>query len=460
MKPITLAGLLKVAGPLIIATGSVGIKLFFDRLMLTHFDETSIRATMPAGILFFTIVSLFMGLVSYAQTLIAHYHGANEQSGIGRALKAGLITATCAGCLLMTGLWWSSPIFAYIGHEPAVQAAEVIYFNILCLGAPAALITLALSGFWSGRSRTFITMIIGVLSAAINIGLNYWFIYGGFGITELGIRGAAWGTVCADLVSVLIYTTALFFHPMRRRLQLRTAAWRDDLRRLIKFGLPAGLHRALDLAAFTVFVQLVGRYPSLSDGGNPQEAANITFSINGLVFIPTVGLGTAVGILCGQAMGAQSPTQARRINRLGIGVAACIQLPAACIFFFAPDIILQLFARADDPGQIPTLELAAYFLKFIAAFLLCDGIWMVTGSALSGVGDTKFLMWTNMLLAWVGFVLPMYVLWRLEASVFTLWWLMIGWAFTGAAILLWRWSTAAWEKHRVISTEVPIVPQE
>ena len=81
--------LLRVAIPMVIAMGSVGIKLFADRLMLTHYDAVAIQASMPAGILYFTIISLLMGLVSYTQTVIAHYHGAERPSRIGRPCAPG-----------------------------------------------------------------------------------------------------------------------------------------------------------------------------------------------------------------------------------------------------------------------------------------------------------------------------------------------------------------------------------
>lgn len=458
-----LSHLLKVAIPLVIATGSVGIKLFFDRLMLAQYDEIAIRASMPSGILLFTLVSLLMGLVTYSQTLIAHYHGADQQEGIGRALKAGLIIALAGGALMLTGIGWSTPLFAAIGHEPAVQAAEVTYFNILCLGVPIALANIAFAGFWSGRSKTLMTMIVGILNALINIALNYWLIFGGFGIAALGIAGAAWGTVGADICSLCIYAICFSLHPLRKHLNIFQSAWLEESRRLIRFGLPAGIHRCLDLAAFTLFVQIVGRYPTTAAGANPQEAANITFAINALVFIPIVGVGTAVSILCGQSMGKQSSmgkkvstheeaaAAARHINRLGLAVALAIQLPAAALYCLAPDLALQLFSRLDDPQQQATLHMASEFLRYLAIFLICDGIWIVTGSALSGVGDTKFLMWSNILLAWVGFVVPMLTMVAFGAPLAWLWWLMIGWACSGAIILAWRWRSQQWLGHQVIA---------
>ena len=273
------------------------------------------------------------------------------------------------------------------------RRGAVFLISALLRRAAGPVMTLAASTVWSGRGQTMTTMYVGLTSAGINIALNYWFIFGGLGLPALGIRGAAFATMSSDAAALCIYVLLLLRHPLRKTANIWLWRWpaSEELRRLFVLAYRRD-YRCLDLAAFTIFVQIVGRYPATADGAHPQEAANITFAVNALAFIPTMGLGTAVGILCGQAMGAGQATMARRINRLGIGLAACIQVPAALIYWFYPELILQFFTRADDPNQLATLAMAKEFLGYIAYFLLCDGIWMITGSALSGVGDTRFVV--------------------------------------------------------------------
>ena len=120
----------------------------------------------------------------------------------------------------------------------------------------------------------------------------------------------------------------------------------------------------LDLAAFNIFILVVGLYPLTASGASPQEAANITFAINGLAFIPALGLAQAIGILVGQAMGAGDADLARRLTRRGLVLAMLYMGTMAVIYVTVPEWLLQWFARSDDPQQVATLQLAAHFLLF------------------------------------------------------------------------------------------------
>ncbi len=75
--------LLRMAFPLILSTGASSILHFIDRMFLTWYSPVSIAAAMPAGILNFTFLSLFIGTAGYVSTFIAQYHGA-EKPGLRR----------------------------------------------------------------------------------------------------------------------------------------------------------------------------------------------------------------------------------------------------------------------------------------------------------------------------------------------------------------------------------------
>src|SRR5262249_58886656 len=86
-------------------------------------------------------------------------------------------------------------------------------------------------------------------------------------------------------------------------------------KRLMRYGLPSGLQWALDGAAFTVFIILTGWFGDAAFG-----ASSITFTINGMFFIPTIGLGQAVCILVGQRLGENRPEVAERSTWTGLKV--------------------------------------------------------------------------------------------------------------------------------------------
>ncbi|MBW2365745.1 MAG: MATE family efflux transporter, partial [Deltaproteobacteria bacterium] len=62
-----------LAIPLILSTTSLAIQQFVDRMFLAWYSAEAIAATMPAGILNFTIINLFIGTAGYVGTFVAQY---------------------------------------------------------------------------------------------------------------------------------------------------------------------------------------------------------------------------------------------------------------------------------------------------------------------------------------------------------------------------------------------------
>jgi MATE family multidrug resistance protein len=75
--------LLVTAFPLILSTASWSVLQFADRMFLTWYSPETVAASMPAGILNFTLTSLFLGTASYTGTFVAQYYGAAKFHKIG-----------------------------------------------------------------------------------------------------------------------------------------------------------------------------------------------------------------------------------------------------------------------------------------------------------------------------------------------------------------------------------------
>lgn len=95
--------LLVTAFPLILSTGTWSLQTFIDRMFLAWYSPQAIAASMPASLLQFTIMSVFLGTCGYAGTFVAQYYGANLHSRIGKVVwqrvpRGKLIFASYDGC--------------------------------------------------------------------------------------------------------------------------------------------------------------------------------------------------------------------------------------------------------------------------------------------------------------------------------------------------------------------------
>ena len=203
---------LGIALPLILSTASWSIQHFVDRVFLSWYSTEALAAALPAGMANFTFISLFMGTAQYANTFVAQYMGARRPTRVGPAVWQGAYVALFSGLLALLPAAFAGELFALIGHDPDIRAAETDYFRILCYGTGPQVLSTAFSCFFSGRGQTWVVLAVNVVAISVNIICDYALIFGHWGLPELGIVGAAWATNIGLVVSALCFAV-LFLGP-------------------------------------------------------------------------------------------------------------------------------------------------------------------------------------------------------------------------------------------------------
>lgn len=449
---------LRIALPLIIAASGSAIKLFTDRIMLSHYSGEATAAGLSAGIFYFMLVCFWLGAAGYAAAFVAQYIGAGRSDRVGLAVWQGAFLGVFGGLLVATGYFWGGALFQWLGHDPKIMEEEITYFTILCPGAIFFIVYQGLACFWNGRGKMWAITAFEMITTVVNFLANYLLIYGepgmakiglpGIGWEPMGIAGAAWGT---NISGACALGLALFFM-LREKNRYLFGTWPQRLfdwplfKRLMVFGVPSGVHFLLDIASFNVFIQLMaGISPEVS------MATSIAFGINAVAFIPMCGLGQAAGIFVGQAVGAQKIGLALKSVRSCRTLVLCYMAVMGGIFVFAPDFLCSLFPMEDVANLEEVRRLTRIMLLFIAGFLLFDGMFILYNSAIKGAGDTKFSMWMGVILAWALFAIPSYIALRVfHASVWTLWTILLVYVIIAGTLFYARYRHGKWQKMRVI----------
>lgn len=441
--------ILRVATPLILASSSHAIRLFCDRLMLARFASGDFSASLSAGVTWFTLCCFFMGIVGYASTFVAQYVGANRPDRVGKVIWQGVFLAIIGALVLGSGAVWAPWLFDAMGHDVEIRDEQVGYFRILCLGTIFPLMLSALSAFWNGRGKTWTIAGIELVGVVVNVFANWVLIFGHLGLPAMGVKGAGLATVASSACSMAVACLLL----TRRTNLKRFNIWPDKkfeaplFGRIIKFGLPNGVSFFLDVAAFNVFVVLVGRF-----GEVERLASTIAFSMNAIAFIPMIGLGMTTSILVGQAIGGQDIPFARRAVRSARVLILSYMGAMMLLFLGFPQVLEPLFPlEGAEPEQVNrALEMSTHFLRYIAAYLLFDGVFILYVNAIRGAGDTRFSMWVTVVLSWCVFAIPCIVANYYGCSVWVLWRFMVSWVVIAAIVFYIRYRMGAWQTMSVI----------
>ena len=448
---------LRISLPLVGSMASTTVMLFTDRMFLGWYSMDAIAAATPAGLTAFMFTCFFLGVVAYTNTFIAQYTGSGEHREVGSALWQGIYFALFAGVILVAISFTAEPIFKLANHPLEVQQLEVIYFEILMMGAIFSLLHDALACFYSGRGLTLTIMVVSMIGAAVNIPLDYALINGKWGFPQLGIAGAAYATVLGHSLILLLYIV-LVFRPGNIRAFYLVKEWKlklDLFKRLMKFGIPAGISFFVEIFAFTLFLFMVGQL-----GKMELAATNITFAINMLAFLPMIGFSIGTSTLVGQAIGRGRPEDGVVATNSALHICFCYMASIALIYLLFPEWLFTLFKPDNSLGTdySQLVQMGRVLLLFVAAYSIFDTGNIIFAAAIKGAGDTRFVTWTIASMSTGLMVIPVYVSIKyFNGGLYLAWSFITAYVCLISFIFWWRFKQGKWKSMRVIEPRPVII---
>jgi len=438
----TLRELLWLSLPMVVSQGSFAVMIVTDRWFMSHLDAAHIAATMGGGVASAFCLSLFTGVITYASALVAQYYGAGDFAKCSRVVTQGLLmSAACIPLLLLAG-YFGGNAFSYLGHDPIQVPLERIYFQILMTASFFNLVKACLASYFAGIGRTRVVMISDVLAVALNIPVSWALIFGKVGLPELGIAGAALGTVIGTVFGVGLFLA--FYLSRAHRLQFHLArSIRFDpgiLRRYLRLGIPAGLESFMNMATFNLFLLLFQSY------GVAQGAAMaIVFNWDMLSFIPMIGLNISVMSLIGRFVGMGNMARVNQVISSGFIMALGYAGILAVIFLIFRIPLVEVF-RTPGAEFDGIRELAGSMMLGLCTYMLADATIMVSGGTLRGAGDTRWVMFTSISLHCLMVVTQYYVIVIRALDPLVSWWVFVAMLLTLACAYLWRLFGGRWRQ--------------
>lgn len=449
-RPNGFRDVLVISLPLVVSMGAHTVMLFTDRLFLGRYSVDAIAAATPAGLLAFTFSCFFMGIVGFANTIVAQSVGAGLRGQVGKAVWQAIYFALVAGAVLAALSFSGGSIFRMAGHSGTICAQETDYFRILMLGSVFALLHDALACFYSGRGLTRPIMFINLAGVFVNIPLDYMLIYGAGAFPEMGVKGAAIATVFGHVLMLALFVLMVFSRENRRVYDL-LQQWRFDLKiffKLFRYGAPAGIQFFVDVFAFTFFLMIVGRI-----GRDELAATNIAFAINSLAFMPMIGFSIAVSSLVGQAIGRGRPEEAVVATNSSLFITMAYMWVVAVLFVLFPEALCGIFrSNPDNPAADSNVQsMAAILLRFVALYSIVDGLNVIYSGALKGAGDTAFIGWTILVLSISLVIAPISLaVFVFHAGVYAAWSFATLYVCALAAAFWWRFRQGKWKTISLI----------
>ena len=183
-------------------------------------------------------VFMLFGLgVSYAITpLVAATQPADKKGRLVFLQNSILLNTLLALTMCLIALMLT-PYLSFFGQEPSVTRAATFYLKIISMSLIPLMIFQTFRQFSEGHSNTLSPMIVSVLANVLNVLLNYAFIYGHWGFSEMGLNGAGYATLISRCVMVILMMV------LTRDMWRGLSGYFDlkVIKRLLRIGVPSGL---------------------------------------------------------------------------------------------------------------------------------------------------------------------------------------------------------------------------
>ncbi len=430
--------------PLIITMGAQVVMQFVDRMFLAWHSHEALAACVPGGILAMTFGSLFVGTAGYTGVFISQYQARKKYASVTISLWQGVWLALISSCLLASLTPVGNALIRFFNHGVQVVPLEIKYFTILNLFSGFAILGNVLASFFSGRGETKIPMWVALCGNIINVILDYGLIFGKWGLPEMGIVGAAWATVIGGISMVILFTLLLIYRPICKKYKIGKLVgfYQPVFLRLLRFGVPNGFGFLMDVVSFTLFTFMVGHIDVIS-----LQASNIIMSMQPVVFMVILGLGTGIQILVSKYQGLRrtdlSVSVVKSACKLGYTYAGLVAL----LYFCFPQFFVGLFITPGSTDAALITAKALPLIKLVSFFVLGDATYLIFGESIRGAGDTRFYMFVMLFCAW-GLLIPgtWLLVYKMHASIFTVWSWLTFYAWLTAVFMLVRFLRGKWKK--------------
>lgn len=443
---------LQVALPLMISAGMFSLVLFADRTLLLWYDGESMSASMAGGNLFWVLVCLPVGIASMTGAIVGQHVGAGQEDRIGRflwqAVWLSLMFAPLFAGFSSIATW----LFEVTSQPQGLIELEATYLRLLMLGAVGMVLETALSGFFSGTERTSVIMWVSVASGLLNFVLDLLLIFGAGPIPELGIAGAALGSVASFWFKVICYG-GLLLRPKYEALYGLRAGFGFDravLGNLLFFGFPTGLMYLTEASGFAVIVLRIG-----SLGDIPLRATTMAINFNMVAFIPLVGVSIAASVLVGRHLLQSGPARAARSVYGALAIGGCYSGTWLIGYLVIPDIMMSLYELKESglnesgTDARESIALARGLLKFVAIYVVLDAAQLILAGALRGAGDTWFVLLSGVAASAIALTIGF----SLEPNAGQLhwwWWMVALWVWLLAMLMAARFIQGSWRRMRMV----------
>jgi putative MATE family efflux protein len=408
---------LAIVIPVVIQNGVSQFVSVLDNLMVGQIGTEQMSGVAIANQLIFVFNLTIFGGLSGASIFGAQFAGKKDTDGIRHVLRFKLLVCACvcAAALVILG-FFHRPLLNLFLHESGTEGdlAATLEFGsqyvlIMLIGLIPSALSMCYAFSLRETGETFIPMVGSGSAVLVNLLFNYLLIFGKLGFPALGVLGAAIATVISRFVELAIMLVYAHTHtkrfPFFRGVYRSLRVPKGLAKQIVIKGTPLLLNEALWSLGMTTMMQCYS-----TRGISAVAALNISSTVSNLFNIVFMSIGSSIGIIVGNLLGANKLEEAKDTDKkiIALSVGTCLFFGAALAV--AAPFIPRLYNTGDDVKRLATC-----FLWTSACMMPFNAFTHACYFTLRSGGQTRITMLFDSCFVWAICIPVAFVLSRFTA---------------------------------------------
>ena len=391
---------LRLALPVVLTQLGQILTQFADNLMVGRYggdDPLPLAAVSFGGAVFFILFITSIGIALGMTPLIGELYAQGNRERSSHLLQNGILFYGALGIAMTAFQYAIIPLMYHLGQPVEVVDAAIPYYKMLVWSMPFVMLFFAFKQFLEGVGNTKVEMAVTIIANLANVGFNWVFIYGRYGLPEMGAVGAGLGTLLSRIIAPILMIGYFYarreYRDYLERFALRNYSWRE-VGQLTRMGLPIALQMFLESSAFVGTGIMMGWF---GDGAKTAIGANqIATTIANCAFMIVMSIGAATTIRVSHCYGARNLGEMTMAAKASYHLVLAWNAFAAVVFLSLRHVIPTLFTSNAE-----VIRIASQLLAFAALYQLSDGIQNVSVGILRGIQDVRIIMPIALISYWL-----------------------------------------------------------
>lgn len=362
---------LAICIPIVIQNGFTNLASLLDNIMIGQLGTLSMSGVSITNQLLQVFNVTIFGAMSGPGIFMAQFYGKKNKEGVENCFRIKLIIGIII-TLLAIFLFYTfgqQLISLYLNDNPQDNLKTLNYgmdyLKIMIIGLIPFVITQVYSSSLRETGNTVLPMIASVVAVIVNLCINYILIFGHFGFPQLGVTGAAIGTVVSRVVEMSINIVGGYRNTYLKEAMVLKKVPLSLTKEMLKRGLPLLCNEIL----WSISIALISQ--SYSTRGIIAVAAiNITTTVTNFFMIVCYAMGNSISIVVGQQLGAGEIEKAKDYDLKMLFMNFVMCLAIGIVLFNVSSLIPQIYNTSLEVKALASqlLKIAACMLPIISIY--------------------------------------------------------------------------------------------